>query len=51
MKPKNYKERDNEKVFGKKRYLERLAEEEEADKEIEEFDPEREEDNPDERYY
>jgi hypothetical protein len=46
MKEKTYKERDNEKARGKKRYQERVIEEHEAEKEIKEFD--RHEDIPNE---
>jgi hypothetical protein len=38
QKNKNYKERDSEQTFGKKAYQERLLEEKQAEKEIEEFD-------------
>lgn len=37
---KNYKELENEKTRGKKRYLERVIEEEEADKEINNYQEE-----------
>lgn len=50
---KNYKELENEKSRGKKRYLERLIEEEEANKELKEqlelFDLEEYEDRTDVR--
>lgn len=37
QKPKNFKEQQNEATRGKKRYLERLAQTREADKELKEF--------------
>lgn len=35
---KSYKEKENEKIRGKKRYLERVIEEHEAEQEIKEYD-------------
>lgn len=46
MKQKTYKELENEKQRGKKRFLERVAEEQEADEQIRDFVPEQE-DSPD----
>ncbi len=40
MKNKTYKEKETEKQRGKKRYLERIVEEQEADKEIEQYEKE-----------
>jgi hypothetical protein len=39
-KEKSYKEKENEKTRGKKRYLERIVDEREAEKQIKEFDRE-----------
>lgn len=47
LKQKTYKERESEKTRGKKRYIERVVEEQEAEQEIKEYD--RNEDIPDER--
>lgn len=46
---KSYKEVENEKVLGKKRYLERLAEEDVAKQELDEFLSKREDEHPDEK--
>lgn len=44
-KEKTFKERDNEKARGKKRYQERIIEEHEAEKEIKQYNPSKEEIN------
>ena len=38
LKQKSYKEKNNEKERGKKRYIERLVEEQEAEKEIKDYE-------------
>jgi hypothetical protein len=46
---KTYKELESEKVRGKKRYIERIAEEHEADELIREYQEEQEEQDIDDR--
>lgn len=50
MKQKSNKERENEATRGKKRYLERIVEEQEADKDIKEYENQQDDGHPDRQY-